>query len=214
MKYEIGPQKPENLAEEWPGQFNFFSHFEYLTGIPHTLFLISTRKANGKTNACFHTWSCFSGDSGGFFAIMPGLMQHTHTYENILRDKEFCVNFISPAYYDACVKTIEHNTEEIDELENAGFTGEAASEVKAPRIKEAFLTFECRLESTTDLSGKGLNAMIIGKVIHAALDSRHRDIAAVCSDDSFMFYIHTPTDFKTGQPTRNAIAKLQAIREE
>ena len=64
MKYEIGTQKPDNLKEYWPGQYDFFSHFEYVSGIPHALFLITTRKENGNANACFASWSCFSGDSG------------------------------------------------------------------------------------------------------------------------------------------------------
>lgn len=214
MKYEIGPQRPESLKEEWPGQFDIFSHFESYTGIPQPLFLITTRKENGKTNACFHTWSCFSGDNGGFFAIMPGLMQHTHTYRNIQRDKEFCVNFIDASYYNACIKTIEHNEEDIDELLDAGFTEEPAAALKAPRIKEAFLTFECTLESTADLSGKGLNAMVIGRVVHASREQQQKDPFAICSDKSFMYYIQTPANYITGEPHKNAVAQLRLVQED
>lgn len=214
MKYEIGPQKPDNLQEEWPGQFNIFSHFESFTGIPQPLFLITTRKENGKANACFHTWSCFSGDGGGFFAIMPGLMRHTHTYRNILREKEFCVNFIDASHYESCIKTIEHNAEDIDELQDAGFTEEPAAAVKAPRIREAFLSFECTLESDSDLSGIGVNAMIIGRVVHAARDAQQKDSASICSDKSFMYYIQNPADFTTGKPNSNAVAQLRLVRED
>lgn len=212
MKYEIGMQKPNTLKEYWPGQYDFFSHFEYVSGIPHALFLITTLKENGKTNACFHSWSSFSGDSGGFYAIMPGLMQHTHTYQNILREKEFCINFISADYYDACQHSIKNNDADIDELINSGFTPEQAKTVKTPRIKEAFLTFECTLEQVSDLSGKGISAMIVGKVMNTAIDEQHKDVESVCDD--FMFYIHAPKDLATGEGEKGAVAQLKVVRDE
>ncbi len=214
MKYEIGTKKPDNLKEYWPGQYDFFSHFEYISGIPHALFLITTRKENGFPNACFHSWSGFSGDSGGFFAVMPGLMQHTHTFRNIVRDKEFCINFLSPGFYEACQKTIHGNSYDVDELAAAGFNPEPAQTVHAPRIKEAFLTYECRLDSVTDLSGKGISAMIVGRVLHAAIDENHRDIEAVCGDNGFMFYIHAPKDLRTGEGEKGAIAQLRVVKDE
>lgn len=207
MKYEVGSKKPDNLKEYWPGQYDFFSHFEYVSGIPHALFLITTRKENGKTNACYHSWSAFSGDSGGFFAVLTGLMQHTHTYKNILREKEFCVNFMHRDYDAHCRATIDKNGEDADEIELAGLTAEPAIEVKAPRIKEAYLTFECKLESTADLSGKGISAMVVGRVLHGAIDENHKDIPAV--ERNFTYYIHAPKNLATGEGEAEAHATLK-----
>ena len=95
MKYEFGAEKPEQFRQYWPGQYDFFSYMEYACAIPQPLFAITTRKADGKPNINFHSWSCFQGDKGGFFAILAGLCQHTHTYENLRRDGAFCVNFLS-----------------------------------------------------------------------------------------------------------------------
>jgi flavin reductase (DIM6/NTAB) family NADH-FMN oxidoreductase RutF len=206
MKYEIGDQKPDNLKEYWPGQYDLFSHFEYLSGVPHALFLITTRKENGKPNACYHSWSAFGGDSGGFFAVLTGLMQHTHTYKNILREKEFCINFLSSEYDPHCWKTVTDNAEDVDEIEMAGLTSEPAAVVSAPRIREAFLTFECKLQSNTDLSGKGISAMIVGKVVNAAVDESHRSIDSVTKH--FTYYIHAPKDPATGEGEAEAHAKL------
>ena len=206
MKYEFGTDIPSNLKEYWPGQYDLFSNFEYLTGIPHALFLITTLKENGKANACYHSWSAFSGDPGGFFAVLTGLMQHTHTYKNILREKEFCVNFLSAEYDAQVTATIKNNDADIDEIEAAGLTAEPAKEIAAPRIKEAFLTFECKLESCADLSGKGITAMIIGRMIHASLSEAHKDIKAAERD--FTFYIHAPKDPATGEGDAEAHARL------
>lgn len=212
MKIEIGEQKPERFKEYWPGQYKIFSHYEFVSGVPSVLFLITTLKENGKTNACFHAWSSFSGDSGGYFAIMPGLMQHTHTYKNILRDKEFCINFLRPEYYDACGVTIKQNGDDVDELEAAGFTPEPAKLIRSPRIREAFMVYECTLESYADLSGAGVGAMIVGRVKHAAVDETHVGVDAMCGQNGFMFNIHSPKDPKTGEGKQSAVARLEVLK--
>ncbi len=212
MKIELEETRSEIFTKCWPEQYSLFSHLEFACGVPSVLFLITTLKENGKPNACLHAWSTFSGDGGGFFAIMPGLMQGTHTYRNILRDKEFCVNFLSADYYDRCIKTIEQNSEDTDEFSVGGFTPEPAVTVKAPRIKEAFMSYECTLESTTDLSGKGINAMIIGRVRHAAVDSEHHKMTEICGKNGFMFNVHCPKDAQTGEGSQSALTQLQTVR--
>jgi flavin reductase (DIM6/NTAB) family NADH-FMN oxidoreductase RutF len=207
MKHEIGCKRLDSFKENWPGQYDYFSHYEYLSGIPQTLFLITTRKNNGKTNACYHSWSAFSGDGGGYFVIMPGLGTHTHTVKNIIRDKEFCINFLSPKYDKHCFKTIRNNDNEVDEIEVAGLTVENAKEVTAPRIKEAFLTFECNLESINDISGKGITTMIIGRVLNAAIDESHKGIEAVC--ENFNFFVHAHRDPATGKGKTDFHATLK-----
>ncbi|MEA4882286.1 MAG: flavin reductase [Clostridia bacterium] len=102
-------------------------------------------KENGKPNVCFHSWSSFSGDEGGFFAIMPGLGRDTRTYRSIMRTGEFCVNFLGHEYYDACIKTVQDNADDADEFAVGGFTPEESTDIKAPRIAESFLSLECTL---------------------------------------------------------------------
>jgi flavin reductase (DIM6/NTAB) family NADH-FMN oxidoreductase RutF len=164
MKIEIGDKLPAHFKEHWPGQYEVFSHFEYACGVPHALFAVTTLKENGKPNINFHAWSCFQGDGGGFFAVLAGIYTHTHTYKNIQRTGEFCVNFISKQYFDALMKTIPENGDETDEFAAAGLTEEQAKTVSAPRIAESFLTLECALHSIADISGAGKTALITGKV--------------------------------------------------
>jgi Conserved protein/domain typically associated with flavoprotein oxygenases, DIM6/NTAB family len=212
MKIEIGETRSEKFAENWPGQYDIFSHFEFSCGVPSALFLITTLKENGRPNACLHAWSTFSGDGGGFFAVMPGLMQSTHTYRNILRDREFCVNFLSADYYDRCINTIKQNDDDADELSASGFSAEPAETVKPPRIREAFLSYECTLESAADLSGKGVNAMIIGRVKHAAVDPNRHSLSELCGPNAFLFNVHCPKNPLTGNGNQSALACLQAAK--
>jgi flavin reductase (DIM6/NTAB) family NADH-FMN oxidoreductase RutF len=210
MKHEIGAQKPEHFKEEWPGQYEFFSHFEFTAGVPQALCLITTKKENGKANACFHAWQCFAGDCAAYHAVVAGLSLNGHTYQNMLREKEFCINFLSAAHYDACIKTIGENGAESDELSDAGLTAEEAKTVSAPRVKEAFLTLECAFESAQDLSGKGMIALVVGRVLHASSEDGFHALDKICSPEGFMFNVHTPKNPATGEGSRTAVAVLKA----
>ncbi len=213
MKIDIGGVKPDNFVDRWPGEFEIFSHFEMALGIPHALFLITTFKENGKPNACFQSWSSFYGDCGGYYVMTP-LLMHSHTYQNILRDKEFCINFIHTGYYEACYRTIFKNDEECDELAAGGFTPETASHIAVPRIKEAFMSLECRLKSEMDLSGKGKQSLVIGEVLSAAVEEEYINGAEKkYGPDGFMYYGYALKDFASGDEGERKVACLNVIRK-
>ena len=191
MKIEIGTERPANFNEYWPGQYEIFSHFEYVTGIPHVLFAVTTFKENGLPNVNFHSWSSFQGDGDGFFAILAGLYQHTHAFADILRSGEFCVNFLAARV----------------------FTEEKPAAVNAPRIAEAFLTLECRKEKVLDLSGAGKTALVIGRVLHAAAEEKFaHGLDDKYGPDGFMFNIHAPIDLITGEGNRGGIGTIKLER--
>lgn len=213
MKIELEEKRPENFKVEWDGQYDIFSYLEFACSVPSPIFLVTTRKENGLPNAALQAWSCFGGDSGGYFAVMQGVMQRTHTYKNILREKEFCINFLAPGYYENMKTTVVKNDDDTDEIAAGGFTAEPSSVIGAPRIAEAFLTMECTLESHTDLSGAGVNSMIVGRVRHVRVDSNHGSIANICSPNAFAFNVHSPKDALTGAGETSAVAALTFLRE-
>jgi flavin reductase (DIM6/NTAB) family NADH-FMN oxidoreductase RutF len=213
MKIEIPDVKPDNFQDRWPGEFQIFSHFEMALGIPHSLFLITTLKENGKPNACFQSWSSFYGDCGGYFAITP-VLQKTHTYHNILRTKEFCINFISARFFDACYKTIVNNTDDTDEIAAGGFTAEKARDINVPRIQEAFLSLECAFHSNADLSGQGIWSLITGKVLSAAVDGGYLNGSEKkYGQDGFMYYLYDLHDFASGDQGERKVASLNILRK-
>ncbi len=208
MKQEIGSIKPDTLKEEWPGQWTIFSHYEQLYCVPGALYVITTKKQNGKINSGWFSSVSFHGDEGGHFAILPGIMQYTHTYQNVLREEEFVVNFLSSEYDSICYRIIANNDDDVDELKAVGLTAEKSKVISTPRIKEAFLPFECKLESVTDLSGKGINALIIGRVVNAGADKNHRSVSSICKN--FTYNIRTMADDgETG-----SFARLKAYDKE
>ena len=205
MKREIGTTKPDTLREEWPGQWTVFSHYEQLCCVPGALYVVTTKKESGKTNAGWFSSVSFHGDGGGHFSILPGVMQFTHTYQNIVREKEFVVNFLSPQYNAYCRKLIINGGDDVDELEAAGLTAEDSKEIATPRIQEAFLSFECKLESITDLSGKGMNALIIGRVVNVGVDENHCGIPSVCGN--FTYNVRTMTE----EGEAGAFARIEVL---
>lgn len=214
MKLEFLSQKPDYFQEEWPGHYDIFHWFEFVCGIPHMLFMISTYKNNGQPNACLHSWSSFSGDGDAFYAVMPGILQKSHTYQNILRTKEFCINFLSTDYLEMCQKTISTNDIETDEFAAGGFTIETGKVINAPRIKESFLSLECSLEMETDLSQKGISALIIGKVQAIALDEKFAEnVWKRYGKEGFMFNIHQPKNPLNAAGTRSGIGVIDVIKK-
>jgi flavin reductase (DIM6/NTAB) family NADH-FMN oxidoreductase RutF len=185
-----------------------------ITSLPResriALFAISTLKENGMPNIAFHSWSCFQGDKNGYFVILSGLLTHTHTYKNILRTKEFCVNFLSSNYYDNILKTIKNNHYDEDEFLIGGFSQEKAAVVNCPRIAESFLSFECVAEKIMDISGAGLSTLIIGRVVNLACENDYaQGLDKKYTQDGFMFNIHSPKNLLTGESNATAVATLK-----
>lgn len=210
MKIEIPATIPTNFVEQWPGQYDVFSHYEDVLGIPHVLFLITTLKNNGKPNVSFGGWSSFSGDKGGFFSIIT-MMKKSHTYQNILRDNEFCVNFIDYKYRENCWATIKNNDYASDEINIGGFHAEASAKIAVPRLVEAFMSLECSFVNSKDISGAGINQLVIGKVIHAAVDELFINGMSKYSDNGFMFYFYELFDFENGNDGKRKYSSLKSI---
>jgi hypothetical protein len=85
-----------------------------------------------------------------------GILDHTHTYSNIIRTEEWVINY--PRYDDAekCARTIQVNQEDTDEIEASGFTREESKTVAAPRIAESSYILECRLLWDKPLDDKAI----------------------------------------------------------
>lgn len=213
MKIEIGNQRPGNFKEEWPGQYEIFTHFEFACGIPSVLFAVTTLKENGKPNVNFNAWGSFSGDGKGFYTILPGILHHTHTYKNIMRDREFVINFISKEYYDNCKQTVVDNQYDADEIAVGGFNQEKSKTISPPRLEEAFMCLECTLEQEVVLSKDSKNTLLIGRVNHMAVkDDYAEDLYKKYGDTGFMFNINEPMSIITGEQKSSAVAVGKIIR--
>jgi flavin reductase (DIM6/NTAB) family NADH-FMN oxidoreductase RutF len=169
MKHEIKVTTPENLEELWPGSYNLFSWLEYVVTVPHPMFVITTRKANGAPNACLHSWGFLVGDRDNYTSIL-GVLDYYHTYENILREGEWCLNYPSIDDYEKCFETIHVNNPDNDEITEAGLTMELSKVIRAPRIAECPINIECQLEWHRPLYEDSQWHLMAGRIVHAAMD--------------------------------------------
>ncbi len=85
------------------------------------------------------------------------------TVKNILDTKEFVVNMVSEELFEKMLITAEEFPKEVDEFKKAGLTPEKSKTVLAPRIKEAKVSFECKLYKYVPVYDMH---MILGEVIH------------------------------------------------
>jgi flavin reductase (DIM6/NTAB) family NADH-FMN oxidoreductase RutF len=181
MKREIGIRQPDFLVEDWPGKYEVFSWLEYVVTVPNPIYIVTTRKANGApnanlqswglliANANLQSWGLLIGESGNYSSLLA-LMDQSHTYANIQREGDWCVNFPSFEHYPECFETIYCNAPDNDEITQAGFTVETAKTVLAPRIAECPISLECRLEWQRPLyEGSNLH-LLVGRVLHLAMD--------------------------------------------
>ena len=169
MKHEIGVERQSHFQEPWPNAYQIFSWIEYAISIPYPTYLITTLKKNGKPNACWHSWGCFSGEGPEYYSLMV-VSQGGHTYDNILRMGEWCINLPTLEQREQCQKTIEYNGIDNDEITDAGFTIELSRVIQSPRIADCRVNVECTLDWHRPLFEGSRQRVFAGKIVHVAMD--------------------------------------------
>ena len=97
-------------------------------------------------------------------------MEYYHTSKNILREREWCLNYPSLGDYEKYFETIRVNQPDNDEITDAGLTVEKAIVIRAPRIAECAINLECQLEWHRPLNEGSKWHLIAGRIVHAAMD--------------------------------------------
>ncbi len=90
MKRELSIDRPEGLKDLFPGQFTMFSWLDSAVTAPSLITLITTRKANGRPNACLHAWGMLAGGHGSYSSLIA-VAKRGHTYASITREGQWCV---------------------------------------------------------------------------------------------------------------------------
>lgn len=213
MKYEMGIKKPDALVEQWSEQYSIFSWMEYVTSIPQPIFLITTVKENGKPNLCLHAWSTFTGEGDNYFCIIS-LLKHQHTYHNILRTGEFCVNFPDPTLIKKSYDSINNNSIDDDEITKSGFTIEKAAEISVPRVKECFLALECTFEWEKPLFENSRWTLICGRVKHLAMEEERLKAGAKgrYGSSGYFYNLHSPKNPIDGSEEPDMIGIIEPLK--
>ena len=126
--YNTVPESMKNM------EMYGFHWMEFVISVPSPLYIITSYKSNGKSNACMQSWTTFTGGKSGFFAIVSAVSKYGHLYQTLHGTGEAVINFMSADLYDQCMSTCRNNGFETDEIKTAGLTAVKAEMVNAPLI--------------------------------------------------------------------------------
>ncbi|MGB8453623.1 MAG: flavin reductase family protein [Anaerocolumna sp.] len=173
-----------------------FSWMDFVTAIPSPLFVVTSYKSNGKSNACLQSWACFNGSPSGFYAILSSVNKSGHMYQTIKEKGVAVLNFPSADIYDKCTATIANNGFDNDEITLSGLTAEQATSVNAPRIKERFLNLECRYLWEREIKDGDTHVLMCLEVVNIFADDVHLDelIQGRYGEKGYLYNVHYPVN--------------------
>jgi len=193
-----------------------FSWMDFVTAIPAPLFVATTYKPDGKSNACLQSWACFSGGEDGFFAILSSVNKAGHFYRT-LKDTGVCVlNFPSEDMYDKCIATIRNNQWEADEIAASGLTAEPAAAVNAPRIQECFLALDCVYEWEREITMGSTHTLLCLRVQTICMEEAHLEETALgrYGESGYLYNVHYPVNPESYHgKAHDYLAVLRKIRD-
>jgi flavin reductase (DIM6/NTAB) family NADH-FMN oxidoreductase RutF len=165
-----------------PAEIEDLLCYKLLTGlmVPRPVAFVSTVGADGVFNAAPFSWNTVACIKPPMLAFSPGRTpgrpeSKLDTLRNVEATGEFVTNIVT---YDIERRMVEASygfTPEVDEFDAVGLTPVASDVVAAPRIGESLVSFECKVESVTDMGG-GDCALVLGRVVRIHLhQSVYRD---------------------------------------
>ena len=103
-----------------------------------------------------------------------------HTLENILEVPEVVIHIVHFGMVEQMSLASTEYEKGVNEFEKAGFTQVLSNEVKPPRIKEARVSFECKVNEVKSLGeGGGAGSIVICEVLVAHVNEAIFDEAGV-----------------------------------
>jgi flavin reductase (DIM6/NTAB) family NADH-FMN oxidoreductase RutF len=130
------------------------------TIVPRPIAWISSLNANGSVNLAPFSAFGYMGSDPALIAVSPA--EGKQTLENIRREREFVVNMVPMALLEAMNLSATDFPVGESELEHAGLEAAASVRVRAPRVAQSPVNFECQLHSVIEI---GRNRVVIAEVL-------------------------------------------------
>jgi flavin reductase (DIM6/NTAB) family NADH-FMN oxidoreductase RutF len=160
----------------------FSDNYKFIIGsiLPRPIAVVSTKNEDGSNNIA--PFSFFTGVSAKpmIVAFCPLIRTSTgekkDTVINIEREKEFVVNFVTEDNADLVNMASAELSYGEDEFNYAGLTPIESEMVKAMRMKESPIHFECKLRDILSYGDKpGAGTLITGEVVKIHIDEKLYD---------------------------------------
>jgi flavin reductase (DIM6/NTAB) family NADH-FMN oxidoreductase RutF len=152
--------------------------------VPRPIAWVSTVNAAGQPNlAPFSFFNAVCADPP-LLAFAPGLRRPrqpdaTHgepkdTLRNVRGTKEFVVNMVTSELAEAMNLTSGEYDSSVNEFELAKLTPQPSKIVRAPRVAESPVSFECKLHQILDFSSAPTgSSLVIGRIVSIYIDDAH-----------------------------------------
>jgi flavin reductase (DIM6/NTAB) family NADH-FMN oxidoreductase RutF len=140
--------------------------------VPRPIGWASTVSAGGVANLApfsFFTVVCVAPPMISLTIMPKADGSEKHTLKNVRATGEFCFNVVTRAVWKEMVDSANGFPEDDSEFSETGLTPIAAVRVRAPRVQEAPIHFECKLNQVLELGPKR-QALVIGEVIYIHVD--------------------------------------------
>lgn len=162
-----------------PKSSDFSQNYKFLIGgiLPRPIAVISTRNENGTNNLAPFSFFTAVSASPMIIAFCPMIRTSTgkkkDTVINVEREKEFVVNFCTESNLDLVNLSSTELSYGEDEFQFTGLTPVASEIVKAARMKESPLHFECKLKDILSYGENiGSGCIITGEVVKIHIDQK------------------------------------------
>jgi len=152
--------------------------------VPRPIAWVSTVSAAGQPNlAPFSFFNAVCADPP-LLAFAPGMRRPRQaeakhgeakdTLRNVRETREFVVNVVTHELAEAMNLTSGEYDASVNEFELAKLTPQPSKIVRAPRVAESPVSFECKLHQILDFSQAPTGAsLVIGKIVSIHIDDAH-----------------------------------------
>lgn len=163
------------LSFDTDGEFS--QNYKFLIGsiLPRPIAVVSTLNEDGSNNVAPFSFFTAVSASPMIVAFSPLIRSSTgqikDTPRNILREKEFVINIVSESIAEKINNTSTELPYGEDEFQLSGLTPIDSELVKAKRVKESLIHFECKFRDRLSYGDEpGCGQIITGEVIKVHVD--------------------------------------------
>ncbi len=161
-----------------PNEIPFQETHKLMIGsiVPRPIAFVSTQSKNGKNNVA--PFSYFNGVCSKPPTIMfaPARRgwdgEEKDTLINIRDTEEFVVNIVSESFAEKMVMCATDFDSDVDEFEISGLNTADSQKIKPPRVEEAKISFECKLNQIIEIGdgSAGSGFVVIGTIVLFHID--------------------------------------------
>ena len=173
-----------------PNEIPFQETHKLMIGsiVPRPIAFVSTQSKDGKNNVA--PFSYFNGVCSKPPTIMfaPARRgwdgEEKDTLINIRETEEFVVNIVSESFAEKMVMCATDFDSDVDEFEISGLNTADSQKIKPPRVEEAKISFECKLNQIVEIGdgSAGSGFVVIGTIVLFHIDDDIYDNGRILLD--------------------------------